>query len=403
MHRTSEVLQAQMDDLKAPEQPDEMDDALSAAKTNAATNASIMGYGHESRGQAVGGAMGRAVGIGEGSGGAVGGAVGKAMDGAAFSSRSFGGGFGNIKKAVAPARRSSGGSSSDAQLTNPASPPSPSKVASHGAPGYGPGHGLRVAIKTLTGRSLEVGGLNPGDSVMALKHRIDHLERIPPAQQRLLLGAEQLEDDRPLSSYRLLAEGSACLSLVVRSRESIEHHRRWSSSNLVAAVPPAVPPPAPPPQPAPPQAPPQALPQAPEATIREAWSEIRRDTTSAARSSPAAAKRLDTNSIDSVAFSALVMGRGIASSRDRVDTSDSVASETTLLTAAHGGSPAAGAAEARHNAHRPTSWFKTSSSLRHDPYRGATHREHLNPPRFYRVLSVAFVQVRLQPPPGRSL
>lgn len=96
-------------------------------------------------------------------------------------------------------------------------------VAGMGASPTGPTKMMRTVIdgkcvwvKTLTGKNVPVPFEQQSQTVQTTKQLIQHIEGIPPDQQRLIFAGHQLEDHRTLASYGITQ--LATLHMVLRLR-----------------------------------------------------------------------------------------------------------------------------------------------------------------------------------------
>ena len=78
--------------------------------------------------------------------------------------------------------------------------------------------GMQLFVKTLTGKTVSI-EVEEGESIEDVKAKIAEKEGIPPEQQRLIFGGQQLQDSKTLDDYDV--GDDATLHLVLRLRGGI--------------------------------------------------------------------------------------------------------------------------------------------------------------------------------------
>jgi ubiquitin len=107
------------------------------------------------------------------------------------------------------------GTPKNVPLCRAASPQSPASSCSALSTALNMRGGMQLFVKTLTGKTVSI-EVEEGESIEDVKAKIAEKEGIPPEQQRLIFGGQQLQDAKTLDDYNV--GDDATLHLVLRLR-----------------------------------------------------------------------------------------------------------------------------------------------------------------------------------------
>lgn len=79
---------------------------------------------------------------------------------------------------------------------------------------------MQLFVKTLTGKTVSI-EVEEGESIEDVKAKIAEKEGIPPEQQRLIFGGQQLQDAKTLSDYDVGDDSTLHLVLRLVSKLSV--------------------------------------------------------------------------------------------------------------------------------------------------------------------------------------
>lgn len=95
-----------------------------------------------------------------------------------------------------------------------------------------PRGGMQLFVKTLTGKTVSI-EVEEGESIEDVKAKISEKEGIPPEQQRLIFGGQQLQDAKTLDDYNV--GDDATLHLVLRLRGGDEEEEESGMGKVMNA------------------------------------------------------------------------------------------------------------------------------------------------------------------------
>lgn len=89
--------------------------------------------------------------------------------------------------------------------------------------------GFTILVKTLTGKSVILNGVNSDHNIFDLKCMIQDKEGIPPDQQRFDFAGKILSDNKTLAEYNIQKEST--LHLILRLRGGMYHETSGKAGN----------------------------------------------------------------------------------------------------------------------------------------------------------------------------
>jgi len=74
---------------------------------------------------------------------------------------------------------------------------------------------MQIKVKTLTGKTIQI-DIEPEDTVLRIKERVEEKEGIPPPQQRLIFGGRAMGDEKKALDFGINPGDTLHLVLALR-------------------------------------------------------------------------------------------------------------------------------------------------------------------------------------------
>ncbi|GAA99469.1 uncharacterized protein L969DRAFT_73482 [Mixia osmundae IAM 14324] len=74
---------------------------------------------------------------------------------------------------------------------------------------------MLIKVKTLTGKEIEL-DIEPSDTIMRIKEKVEEKEGIPPAQQRLIFSGKQMGEEKSAQELNIVSGSTLHLVLALR-------------------------------------------------------------------------------------------------------------------------------------------------------------------------------------------
>ncbi|TEB32160.1 ubiquitin [Coprinellus micaceus] len=74
---------------------------------------------------------------------------------------------------------------------------------------------MLIKVKTLTGKEIEL-DIDPDDKISRIKEKVEEQSGVPPAQQRLIFGGRQMQDEKTATELNIQAGSVLHLVLALR-------------------------------------------------------------------------------------------------------------------------------------------------------------------------------------------
>lgn len=95
---------------------------------------------------------------------------------------------------------------------------------------------MELFVKTLTGKTVSI-EVEEGESIEDVKAKIAEKEGIPPEQQRLIFGGQQLQDAKTIGDYDIGDDSTLHLVLRLRGGKHFEVTSAFVQKNLMGVTP----------------------------------------------------------------------------------------------------------------------------------------------------------------------